>query len=155
MEENKPTEKTPARKPYKPPVCSEEDNQRTVVAWSRLTANIKPELNLLFHIPNQRMCKVALAVRLKSLGVMSGVPDLFLPVARGRYHGLFIEMKSAKGSMSPQQKAFCSMAIQQGYAFICCKSSKDGINALSNYIDSPPFAGNDRGDTVATEEATP
>ena len=30
--------------------------------------------------------------------MLSGVPDLFLPVPRNSYHGLYIEMKSEKGA---------------------------------------------------------
>ena len=142
----------PVKRRYKPSVSSEEENQRLVVSWSRLAANITPELSLLFHIPNQRMCKVALAVRLKALGVKAGVPDLFLPVPRGKYHGLFIEMKSAKGSMSPEQKVFCCQAIKQGYAYICCKSGKDGIQTLQNYLDNPLPVSEDK---VATPTSIP
>ena len=31
------------------------------------------------------------------MGVKKGVPDLCLPVARGRYHGLYIELKTPTG----------------------------------------------------------
>jgi len=43
-------------------------------------------------------------------GMVTGAPDLFMPVARGEYHGLFIEMKrkavkgKPKGVVSERQK---------------------------------------------------
>jgi len=32
--------------------------------------------------------------RFKREGVLAGVSDIFVPVARGEFHGLYIEMKS-------------------------------------------------------------
>ena len=72
----------------------EHEEQASLISWCFAAQKLIPELSMLFAIPNQG------AARLKNLqteGVMKGVPDLFLAVARGQYHGLFIELKRRKG----------------------------------------------------------
>ena len=46
-----------------------------------------------YHIPNGGTRNKIEAANLKRQGVKSGVPDLCFPLARGKYHGLYIEMK--------------------------------------------------------------
>ena len=71
--------------------------QATLMDWAALMAGRWPELQLLFHVPNGGARGKAEAARMKRQGVKAGVPDLMLPVARGGYHGLFLEMKAALG----------------------------------------------------------
>lgn len=56
----------------------------------------EPEWSLLFAIPNGGYRKLRTGIRLKRTGLKPGIPDIFLPVGRSVYHGLFIEMKSEK-----------------------------------------------------------
>jgi hypothetical protein len=49
--------------------------------------------NLIYAIPNGGLRNKVVAAKLKAEGVLSGVPDLHIPVAKKGYHGLFIEMK--------------------------------------------------------------
>lgn len=54
----------------------------------------------MFHIPNGGARSKRTAAKLKSEGVMSGVPDLFIPE-----WNLWIEMKRTKGGrLSPEQR---------------------------------------------------
>ena len=55
-------------------------------------------------------------------GVRPGVSDLFLSVPRGGYHGLYIEMKSSTGNMTPEQKVFRDFILAQGYCFRLVRS---------------------------------
>lgn len=57
--------------------------------------------------------------RLKAQGAHSGVSDVFLPVPRGGFAGLWIEMKAPKPHDSPvsvEQKEWISAMQQQGFA---------------------------------------
>lgn len=66
------------------------------------------------------------------------MPDLFLPVACGEYHGLFIEMKAAKGRLSEDQKIRLGELQEQGYQAVCCYSAEQAINTLKSYYEIVP-----------------
>lgn len=74
------------------------------------------------------------AVGLKAEGVRKGIPDLQMDVARGQYHGLRIEMKRAKGVVSPEQKEVHQFLAGQGYRIIVAFTSQEAINAIDDYL---------------------
>ena len=78
------------------PHVSEAAEQVAVVEWC--DANRVP----VFHIPNGGKRGKSEAAYLKRQGVRAGVPDLCVPVARGGYHSLYVEMKV--GTNKPTQK---------------------------------------------------
>ena len=83
-------------------MASEAQHQAYVIKWSQQPSIRRqwPELALLHHIPNGGTRDAVEAKHLKQQGVKSGVPDLCLPVPRGQYHGLYIEMKPANSACS-------------------------------------------------------
>ena len=81
----------------KMPVPTEAQEQMTLFSWAAMQSGKYPELNLLYHVPNGGSRHKAEAGRLRAEGVKAGVPDLCLPVARGQYHGLYIELKRQRG----------------------------------------------------------
>ena len=48
---------------------------------------------LIYAIPNGGQRNVIVASKLKAEGVLSGVPDLHIPIAKKGFHGLYIELK--------------------------------------------------------------
>ena len=115
---------------------SEGAEQATLFSWAAMKRGKWPELELLFHIPNGGSRGKAEAARFKAEGVKAGVPDLFLPVARGPYHGLFIEMKRQKGGkVSDAQKAWILDLIDQGYLAVVCYGCKDAAELIEDYLD--------------------
>lgn len=93
-----------------------------------------PELALMFHIPNGGFRNIVTAVRLKAEGVRAGVADILLPVARGGYHGLFIEMKAAKGHISAAQCDFINAMRKQGYAAEVCYGWELAVKYIEAYM---------------------
>ena len=91
-------------KPPRRTVPHEAGEQAALFAWARLAEKQHPELALLFHVPNGGRRDVIEAAHLKAQGVRAGVPDLCLPVARGGYHGLYIELKAARGRVQDTQR---------------------------------------------------
>ena len=115
---------------------SEDDEQKTVMEWAMLMSRQFPELELLHHIPNGGSRHPAEAQKLKAMGVKAGVPDLFLPVARGGAHGLWVEMKRRKGGkLSPDQKAWIEALTAQHYTVIVAHGADEACDAIYQYLE--------------------
>lgn len=108
---------------------SEAQEQRMVVEYCDL---VKLPI---FAIPNGGSRNKIEAANLKRQGVKAGVPDLFLPVARGGAHGLFIEMKFGKGKPSDKQKVWLQKLMAEGYQVAVCWSAAAAIKTIKQYMD--------------------
>ena len=117
-------------------IMSEAQDQIAVMRWAEMQSNKYPELKLLFHIPNGSNKSKAQAGLFKAMGLKSGVPDLFLPVARQCYHGLFIEMKTSKGVLSKNQEWWLFELQKQGYRYDIARSCEEAIEGLKEYLCS-------------------
>lgn len=123
--------------------------QKAVVQWARYRAEDVSALRLLHAIPNggsrskRQDPKTGKwyspeANRFKAMGVVAGVPDLFLPSARRGYHGLYIEMKAEGGKTSPEQDKIIAQLQSEGYLVKVCVGRAEAIEALIWYLDLPP-----------------
>lgn len=103
--------------------------------WVDLVSkNYYPELRLLYHIPNGGSRNELEAVNLKKQGVRAGVPDLCLPVARGGYHGLYIEMKAGKNKPTEKQLEWIEALRDEGYAVSICWGFEAARQELEKYL---------------------
>jgi hypothetical protein len=109
---------------------NEHQIQVAVVTWFRLQY---PKL-IMFAIPNGGMRNIGTAIKLKNEGVLAGVADLFLMSPNKTHHGLFIEMKAAKGKVSDQQKYFLEQAQAKGYATCVCHSFDEAQAAIICFL---------------------
>jgi hypothetical protein len=108
--------------------------QRQVVAWAQAQSGLLPELQLLYAIPNGGHRMKAVAGKLKAEGVKAGVPDLCLPVARGGYHGLYIEMKAGANRATKPQKTWITALSRQGYRALVCHGFEDARGTIIDYL---------------------
>lgn len=96
---------------------------------------------LLIHIPNGGSRKNRFeGYRLKAQGVKAGVSDLFLPVARGGFHGLWIEFKAAPpfdAAVTESQAAWLAKMRGQGYDAHLAKGGAAAMHILSHYLSMP------------------
>lgn len=101
-----------------------------------------PELKWLHAIPNggsRGDTAESRAIRggqMKAEGVKEGVSDIFLPVRRGQFAGLYIEMKkpgNIRGT-SKEQKEFGEFVKSQGFGFIVCDSWQMAVNNIRDYM---------------------
>lgn len=115
---------------------SEAKHQSAVFKWAQqpFIREKWPELALLHHIPNGGSRDPVEGRHLKEQGVKRGVPDLCLPVARGKYHGLYIEMKTESGRTSPEQKWWGERLSLQGYRWEVCRGWKAAAKVLEWYL---------------------
>ncbi len=116
-------------------VPTEDEEQIALFGWAGLAAGAHPELRLLFHIPNGGSRGKAEAGRFRAMGVKSGVPDLFLPVARGPWHGLFVELKRTKGGrVSREQAAWIRELEAQGYCAVVAYGWEQARAEIEEYL---------------------
>ena len=115
-------------------IPTEDEEQSNLILWTQ-TQKKYPELNLFFHIPNGGKRSKSEAARFQAMGVKPGVPDLFLPVARGGYHGLFIEMKRQKGGrVSEHQRKWMEQLERQEYKVELCCGMQEAKEVLEEYL---------------------
>lgn len=112
----------------------ESDEQKALFRWAALAQGKYPDLVLMYHIPNGGSRHPAEAANLKAQGVKAGVPDICLPVPRGAFHGLYIEMKYGKNRLTQSQKDWLAALIHQGYAVHVCYTMESARVAIVNYL---------------------
>lgn len=114
---------------------SEDQEQELVIQWRDIMANQYPELRRLFHIANGGSRHPAEAQKLRRMGVVPGVSDLFLPVSRKGYHGLWIEMKKQRGGrLSEYQKDWLEGMNKEGYMAVRANGADEAIKILEDYL---------------------
>lgn len=124
----------------KPKIDWEHNEQKALFSWVFAAQQTRPELALMFAIPNGGARHVAVAAKLKAEGVKAGVPDVFLPVARGNWHGLWVELKfqgngvAKKGAVSDKQRQWLTALQAQGYQTAVCYGWHSAKETIENYL---------------------
>jgi hypothetical protein len=93
-----------------------------------------PELRLLYAIPNGGDRHPIVAAKMKAEGVRAGVPDYCLPVPRGGYHGLYVELKTPTGYPSREQRAWIAALREQGYRAEVCRGWAAAWDVIRDYL---------------------
>jgi hypothetical protein len=123
-------------------IQTEDELQQSIIQWRDEIGQHKwPELAWLHHAANGG--KIAgrnkneilrNGAKRKSLGVVKGIPDLFLPYNNGIYGGMYIELKTTTGKLSPEQLNFRDFAVKNGFSWLCLRSTEDVINVIESYM---------------------
>ena len=71
---------------------------------------------------------------LQEMGRAKGFPDLFIAEPNGKFHGLFIEMKSKSGSTSKEQRAMMDDLCERGYHCWVAKSFDEFKGIVTRYF---------------------
>lgn len=115
---------------------SEHQEQVALFEWAQLAQGRWPELSLLHAIPNGGQRSPRTAGMLKAEGVKPGVPDIFLPVARCGYHGLYIELKRRKGGrVSVEQRKWLVALEREGYCCRVCHGWDEARTEIERYME--------------------
>lgn len=118
---------------------SEHLEQAALMRMAKLNEKRNPDLKLLFAIPNGARVTLSTARKLKREGMKSGVPDLFLPIPRGDYAGLWIELKTKRGTASKEQKQWLAALRAQGYRAEICKGWEAAWSLINEYLKPIPY----------------
>lgn len=112
-------------------MASEHDLQVLCVNYFRM---IYPEY-VIHAIPNGGHRNAAEAKRLKAEGVTSGIPDLFMAVARKGFNGFYIEMKNGKYNYATEnQKMMMKKLEAAGYKTAICHSFEEFKKEVDSYF---------------------
>lgn len=116
----------------------ESNEQMVIIQWAEMNKSKYCELSLIYHVGNGGTRHIAEAANLKRQGVKPGVPDLVLPVARGGYFGLYIELKADEnGKVSEHQKKWLKDLKEQGYMAGVCYGAEEAISVIKKYLSMP------------------
>jgi hypothetical protein len=110
--------------------------QAAIFCYFQQNIDKYPLAQLLFAIPNGGLRDKIIAAKLKATGVKAGIPDIFLPVARGDFHGLFIELKKdQKQILSNEQKNWFRKLQEQGYECVVSFGWQHAVNNIITYLE--------------------
>lgn len=119
----------------KMPTPSESIEQIYLFRWAAYQEGKYPELELMYHIPNGGKRDISTAKRLKAEGVKAGVPDICLPAPKGKYHGLYIELKAGTNKTSENQDKWLKMLRKQGYCTAVSYGWEEAAKVILKYLN--------------------
>jgi len=99
--------------------------QTVVFERCTMLAALYPEYSLVFAVPNgqfrpgQRM----------EAGLKPGVPDIFWAVARGGYHGMFIELKVGRNQLQQNQQQWIDRLEMEGFFCVVVRNDPEAVIA--------------------------
>lgn len=119
----------------------EDTEQAIVFQWAAYI----PCLKWMFAIPNgaflagDKKARAVQMARLKKQGLKKGVSDIFLPLARNEFHGLYIELKrrrvDGRSQVSKDQSDFGKAMINEGYDYRVCYGADEAIAVIREYAN--------------------
>lgn len=131
-------------------IPTEAQEQTALFQWAAAMQGRIQELALLHSVPNGGSRHTIEAVHLKEQGVKPGIPDIFLPVARGGHHGLYIEMKRRKGwKISAAQVEVMDALAAQGFAVEICFGWEQARDVIMEYMKEGKTGGSNKTDRDA------
>ena len=117
-------------------IPTEQSEQESLIRWCDNHPDRR--VSLIYSHLNGLRASIGAVVKAKAAGARKGIPDLFLPVPCGQYHGLYIEMKRLKlGSLSPEQKEWIRDLTDLGYKAEVCKGHESAIAVIIEYLKLP------------------
>ncbi len=113
----------------------EYDAQVAVFEWAALYQNQYPCLDLLFGSLMGVRLPPKLLNKHKKAGMKKGKPDINLPVARGGFIGLWIELKAPGNDVTPDQERILRRLAEEGNAAYRCTGAAATIKIIEAYVN--------------------
>lgn len=112
---------------------SEETEQIHLMIWCRYMETRFPELETIYHIPNEGKRSAMGGGKLKEMGLREGMPDLCLPISRCAFATLYIEMKKIGGKPTEKQIDKLEMLERYGNAVAICEGAEQAEKVIEAY----------------------
>ncbi len=114
----------------------EHQNQVALFQWARNNATLRkyPELRLLEGSMNGVKLTRAQAVKAKLAGLLTGAHDIRLPVRKGNYIGLSIELKHGDNKPSEKQIEYGEILEHYGHCVRYCWGWDAAREAIEEYL---------------------
>ena len=128
-----------ARKPRKP--LSEKAEQVLVVEWFYM----QYPKHKIYHITNEGKRSVQAGALWKRAGGLAGLPDLHVPIPRGHYPSMYVELKRIDrinepfGGLSEAQLRIIAYLREQGHCVAVCHGAEQAIVAINTYMRLPAW----------------
>lgn len=113
---------------------TEYEIQKEYVKWRDNKAKRSKRYKYIFHVPNACYYSRNKQVLLKTLGVVAGVPDFMIPLARGKYNCAWLELKSKRGRVSPAQEEAITFLKRQKQKVMIARSIDEAIELTEGYL---------------------
>jgi hypothetical protein len=110
----------------------EEKHQAAFVHWFRI--QYPKYEKLLSIIANGENVGARRMTRLKQLGLVPGMPDLIIFIARKKFHGLFIEMKQPDGHLQQNQVEVHAELKKQKYRVVTAYGWEEAKAEILDYL---------------------
>jgi hypothetical protein len=111
--------------------------QAAIFKWAQIHDHEFPELKLLNGSLNGVRLSIGQATKAKRTGMKKGYPDIFLPIRRGIYPGLFIELKKKNGWIPKEgddQHWWLTQLANQGFSCHVCRGADAAIATIKTYL---------------------
>lgn len=113
-------------------VPTEKEDAKKLIQWAYTQPILK---DVILHIPNEGQRHPWQGRELNLIGMRAGVSDFFIPVPRGGYHGLWVELKrQARSTVSDLQQAWLDKMLALDYAAHVAYGFDDAKKIISNYL---------------------
>lgn len=103
--------------------------------WDVACLNWRIPRTCLMAFPLQGARTPRNGARMKREGCRKGTPDMLLAVARGGFHGMWLELKAPNGTVSSEQWDMIHALNEQGYATAVCYSKAEAQKKISGYLE--------------------
>jgi hypothetical protein len=112
-------------------IGNEDVMQMLTVNWLRQCTDLP-----FWHTANERQTSAQHGLKLKKMGVLSGVSDLIFPRGNSTFKGLVLELKVKPNKPTKSQIQFQEMMIEEGYACFICYSYDEAIQVIKAFYSS-------------------
>lgn len=117
------------------------EGQEQAALMAELRVRMPAVADLIYHVPNGGHRLKSVAAKLKQQGVVAGIPDLVLTMARGGHFGLYIEFKATPpndAAISASQHERIRKLNEQGYLAVVCRGHFDAMEQIRAYLRLAP-----------------